>query len=224
MIDSDKIRTYRLLRKAGMNLHAKLFSVIPKSVLIPTAEELGLWKKGILVAGEGDTDILSDRLIYDKKWEGQNCLGHFETTITDGALAEHERRSYEAMKTAYFSLFRVRNAVPGSHVVLSDRLAVLRAGLTPPDIELIDMGLSETAVPGLLIEIRVLNAGDFYLSSGVSFPFDPDQEATIVKYMREKPSGFGRRRLDQPDRYSLYFYRLHKQHGARIRHEPLPGL
>src|SRR5574337_1379374 len=137
MIDSDKIRTYRMLRNAGRDFHGKLFTVIPKSVLVSAAEDFGLWKQGTLVGEEGDTDMLADRMIYDKRWEGKNCREHFETTIAAAALSELERRYFEAMKTAFFSLFSVCSTVPGSHIVLSDRLMALRTGLTPPDIELI---------------------------------------------------------------------------------------
>lgn len=223
MIDSEKIRTYRMLRKAGMDFHGKLFTVIPKSVLVSAAEDFGLWKHNTFIADYGDTDIVADRMFYDKRWEGKNCREHFETTIADAALSEHERRYFEAMKTASFSLFSVCGTAPGSHIVLSDRLTALRTGLTPPDIELIDMGLSETAVPGTLIATRVLDAGGFYMTSGVSFPFSREHEATIVKYLREKPSGFGKRRLNQPDRYAVYFRRLHKQIGIEVRNEALPS-
>lgn len=222
MIDSDKILTYRLLRKAGMGFHRKLFNIIPKSVLVSTKEELGLWKKGILVGEEGDTDILADRMIYDTRWGGKNCREHFETTIADTAMSEHEHRYFEAMKTASFSLFGVRSAVPGSHLVLSDRLATLRTGLAPPDVELIDLALSETAIPGTLIATRVLDAGGFYMTSGVNFPFWGEHEVMIVKYLCEKPSGFGKKRLNQPDRYAVYFRRLHKQIGIGIKHEAQP--
>jgi hypothetical protein len=224
MIDSDKIRTYRMLRNAGRDFHGKLFTVIPKSVLVSAAEDFGLWKKNTLVADMGDTDILADRMIYDKRWEGKNCREHFETTVADAALSEHERRYFEAMKTASFSLFSVCSTAPGSHIVLSDRLMALRTGLTPPDIELIDMGLSETALPGTLLATRALDVGGFYMTSGVSFPFSGEHEPTIVKYLRVKPSGFGKKRLDQPDRYAVYFRRLHRQIGIEIRHEAQPNL
>jgi hypothetical protein len=174
------------------------------------------------VGEEGDTDILADRMIYDKRWEGKNCREHFETTIADAALPEHERRYFEAMKKAFFSLFSVRSAVSGSHLVLSDQLAALRTGITPPDIELIDLGLSETAIPGTLIATRVLDAGGFYMTSGVTFPFWGEHEPTIIKYLREKTSGFGKKRLNQPDRYAVYFRRLHKQIGIGIKREAQP--
>lgn len=135
-----------------------------------------------------------------------------------------ERRYFEAMKTASFSLFSVCSTVLGSHILLSDRLMPLRTGLTPPDIELIDLGLSETALPDTLLATRALDAGGFYMTSGVSFPFSGEHETTIVKYLREKPSGFGKRRLDQPDRYGVYFRRLHRQFGIRIKHEAQPNL
>lgn len=70
-----------------------------------------------------------------------------------------ERRYFEAMKTASFSLFSVCSTVLGSHILLSDRLMALGTGLTPPDIELIDLGLSETALPDTLLATRAGRRG-----------------------------------------------------------------
>lgn len=212
-----------MLRNAGRDFHSKLFTVIPKNVLVSAAGDFGLWKQGTFVGEEGETDMLADRMIYDKRWEGKNCREHFETTIADAALSEPERRYFEAMTATSFSLFSVCSAVPGSHIVLSDRLMTLRTGLTPPDIELIDLGLSETALPGMLLATRALDAGGFYMTSGVGFPFSGEHETTIVKYLRKKPSGFGKRRLDQPDYYGVYFRKLHRQFGIKIRHEEQPN-
>lgn len=57
------------------------------------------------------------------------------------------------------------------------------------------------------------------MTSGVSFPFHADRELAIVKYLRERELGFGKKRLDRPMDYSLYFYRLHKEFGVQVRYE-----
>jgi len=68
----------------------------------------------------------------------------------------------------------------------------------------------------MLLATRLLDAGGFHMTSGVSFPFSPDREAAIIKYLREKEFGYRKRRLDLPENYSLYFHRLHRRFGVDV--------
>lgn len=219
MIGAEEIRRYQSLRKAGKKLSGELLKAIPKSILVSTARELGMWKQGILVADEGDIDVLTDRMIYDRRWNGRNSLEHLEADLAESTLPEDERRYFRAMKTGRFSLFEIQSTHPGSHGMLSDRLAEILTGDPGPPIALVDFGLSATGVPAMLLATRVLDAGGFSMTSGVSFPFTPDKETAIMKCLREKEPGFGKRRLDMPEDYSLYFYRLHRRFGIEMRYE-----
>jgi len=121
------MRAYQSLRQTGKEFCGKLLQVIPKDVLVSTAQELGLWKSGVLVGEEGDTDILADRMIYDRRWDGKNCVEHYHAKNAGAELTESEARFLAAMKTARFSLFTIREIRPGSHAVLFDRLAEIRS-------------------------------------------------------------------------------------------------
>jgi hypothetical protein len=213
---TDRIRAYQSLRQTGKEFCGKLLQVIPKDVLVSTAQELGLWKSGVLVGEEGDTDILADRMIYDRRWDGRGCVEHFEAKNAGMGLSESEGRFLAAMKTARFSLFTIRETHPGSRAVLSDRLAEIRSGHTQPPLDLIDVGLSQTGTPGGLLATRLLDGGGFCMTSGVSFPFAGDKETPIMAYLREKEFGYRKRRLDLPENYSLFFYRLHRRFGIEV--------
>ena len=216
MIDAAKIRAYQSLRETGKEFHSKVMALVPRSIMVATAAELGLWSKGVLVADEGDTDVFADRMINDKKWEGKNSLEHFEGRISEDTLTANERRFFDAMKTGRFSLFRILKIHPRSHAVLSDRLMEICTGEPQPPVELIDLGLSETGLPGALLATRLLDGGGFSMTSGVSFPFSPDREAAIMKYLREKEFGYRKKRFDIPEDYSIYFYRLHRRFGVEV--------
>jgi hypothetical protein len=181
---------------------------------------LGLWRKGILVADEDGADVLADRMIYDKRWAGKSALEHFEEEVAESAWTDDERRFGRAMRTAYVSLFEIVDTCPGSHVVLGDRLAGVRSGETSPQIELVDLGLSETALPGALLVARLLDAGEFSMSTGVGFPFAADREAAILRYLGGREPGFRKKRLDMPEDYSLFFYRLHRRFGIDVTYGP----
>jgi hypothetical protein len=214
------IRSYRELRKAGRVFHGKVLKVIPRPIIVSTATELGLWRKGILVADEDGADVLADRMIYDKRWAGKSALEHFEEEVAESAWTDDERRFGRAMRTAYVSLFEIVDTCPGSHVVLGDRLAGVRSGETSPQIELVDLGLSETALPGALLVARLLDAGEFSMSTGVGFPFAADREAAILRYLGGREPGFRKKRLDMPEDYSLFFYRLHRRFGIDVTYGP----
>jgi hypothetical protein len=214
------IRSYRELREVGRVFHGKVLKVIPRPIIVSTATELGLWRKGILVASEDGADVLADRMIYDKRWAGKSVLEHFEEEVAQSAWTDGERRFARAMRTAYMSLFEIVDTCPGSHVVLVDRLAGARSGETGPRIELVDLGLSETALPGASLAVRLLDAGGFFMSTGVGFPFPAGREAAILRYLGDTEPGFRKNRLDIPEDYSLFFYRLHRRFGIGVTYGP----
>jgi hypothetical protein len=106
------IRSYRELREAGRVFHGKVRKVIPRPIIVSTATELGLWRKGILVASEDGADVLADRMIYDKRWAGKSALEQFEEEVVESAWTDSERRFARAMMTAYMSLFEIVDTSP----------------------------------------------------------------------------------------------------------------
>ena len=148
---TDRITAYQSLRQSGKEFCAKLLGVIPMAVFVSAAQELGLWRSGVLVADEGDTDVMTDRIIYDGRWNGRSCIEHFESTNAGIGLGKGETRFLAAMKTARFSLYAILEIHPGAHAVLSDRLAEIRNGQPEPPLDLLDLGLSQTGMPGALL-------------------------------------------------------------------------
>ncbi len=76
--------------------------------------------------------------------------------------------------------------------------------------------MSKSVVAGFLFATRLLNAGDFYMTSGVTFPFSPEQQPEILTYLIGKEFGSRRRRIDRPDLYSVFFHDLHRRIGIPV--------
>ena len=150
--DGAMLDRYRALRHAGKILATKLTRAMPRSVVVSAARNLGLWKRGALVAEEHEVDVLMDCVIYDEKWDGRGALDRFLETSPAVNLTEDERRYCEIM------------------------------------------------------------------TSGMSFPFSPEQEPEILTYLIRKEFGSRRRRIDQPDRYSIFFHDLHRRIGIPVRY------
>jgi hypothetical protein len=221
--DREMLDRYRILRNAGKTLSTKLTQSLPKSVIVSAARDLGLWKRGALVAEQHELDVLMDRAIYDEKRNDEGALDRFlESSLADD-LTKDEHRYCAIMRSARFSLFQVVRVVPGSDVTLIDRLFESPETEDTPVFRVIDFEMSKSLVPGLPLATRLLDAGDFSMTSGVSFPFRPEQEPEILAYLIRKEFGSRRRRIDQPERYSVFFHDLHQRIGIPVRYSDEAG-
>jgi hypothetical protein len=219
--DRAMLDRYRALRYAGKTLAAKLTRATPKNVLVSAARNLGLWRKGVLTAEQHELDVLMDRAIYDEKWNGKGALDILLESSPAVDLTKDERGYCEIMESARFSLFGVVRAVPGRKVTLIDRLAGRPEAEDTPVFHVIDLEMSKSMIPGLLLATRLLDAGDFSMTSGVSFPFSPEHEPEILTYLIKRDFGSRRRRIDQPDGYSIFFHELHRRIGIPVRYAEL---
>lgn len=211
------LERYRALRHAGKDLARKITRAMPRSVIVSAARNLGLWKRGRLVAQGHEVDVVTDRAIYDEEWSGRSALDRFLETSPEVNLTEDERRFCEIMRSARFSLFRVAEIVPGKGVTLTDRLSEQETK-DAPVFRAIDLEMSRSVIPGLLLATRLLDAGDFFMTSGVTFPFRPEQEPEILTYLIRREFGSRKRRIDQPARYSIFFHDLHRRTGIPVRY------
>jgi hypothetical protein len=208
------LKRYKIIREAGKTLYRKVLKSVPKHIFMQVANEFRFMKKGILVCDESDLDILSDRLFYDKRWKGNGAVEYYIAQNSEKSLTDGEREFYQAMKGNRFSLFVVKDMSRYGYVTLVDSLAT-----GTDEIKLVDINFSHTATRGLLLATRVLNFGDFYITSGVAYPFQPEQEKNILNYLKGKDLFKSKRRRDLPENYPVYFYKLHKIYGQEIRFE-----
>jgi hypothetical protein len=155
--DRAMLGRYRALRDAGKTFATKITRAMPRSVVVSAARNLGLWKRGGLMAEEHEVDVLMDRAIYDEKWDGRGVLDRFLEMSPAVNLTKDERRYCEIMESSRFSLFGV---------------------------------------------VRV-------------------DEPEILTYLIKRDFGSRRRRIDQPDGYSIFFHELHRRIGIPVRYAEL---
>lgn len=117
-----EIRAYQSLRQTGKEFHGKLMKVIPKEILVSTAQELGLWKGGVLVAEENETDILAERLIYDKRWDGKRTLEHFAERNTAISPTQREAVIMSYLREKEFGYRKRRLDLPENYSLYFLRL------------------------------------------------------------------------------------------------------
>jgi hypothetical protein len=78
---------------------------------------------------------------------------------------------------SYTSLFRIINIKRGEKKLILADLLKNSDNL----VELIDIGFSQTAVPGFLIFLRLVPLPDFNITGGFGFSFNGDAEEVLLK-------------------------------------------
>ncbi len=215
MPSEQLIREYQRLRTIIRDLFSRIIRHATREMLVSTARDFGMYRDGQLLLGEGDMDILSDRMAYDARIGGKSLIDLYVDAQGRDGLGEDELRAIALMNTAHYSMFRIVDLEPGGCLTISDRLAEVTTGQAQSLLNMIDLSLSASAIPGLLIATRLLNAGSFHMTSGVIFPFESRHQEEIVAYLRQRPGGKkSKRRLVSVGDYHLFFFRLHKRIGV----------
>ena len=188
---TEELARYRQLRAVSRSLHHTLTSRLPKDAIEECGKLLGIYRNGTLfLDSEDETSVLMDYCIYDWRRDGRNVIERYiaETSIEPDS---DERILLDAMLEARYSLFVVDEVVDGLGVQTYDLLRG-DGGFV------MDVGLSKTAVKGLVLAGRIITPGDcaFSMTTGAALPADPG----ILRRMgREIPQRFGKTTSDIAD-------------------------
>jgi hypothetical protein len=186
--------------------------VVPTIIMTHVFMEFGKWKKGTLVCDEEDLAPMMDRLFYDKKWNGKGVVKHYLEQKGSGDLTSQEIQFVEAMKTNIFSLFLVVETNSRTKAVLLRDIL----GQDMREFNLVDIGMSETMKKGALLASRIINIGEFHMTTGVAHPFNPEHEFEIFEYLKENRLWGPKMRKTARDGYPLAFYKMRKIFSQNI--------
>jgi len=157
------VARYQRLRAVCKNLNSAMVQRLARDALHEGGRKLGILQGNTFVfSNEGDTSVLMDYCLYHVRRNGrtaveQYCCDHPPVAGTDEATC------LRAMQAAIYSLFRVDATEPGVALAVTD-LA------TDEQYLLVDIGLSETAKPGVVFLSRLLLFGDFAATGGAAIP------------------------------------------------------
>jgi hypothetical protein len=128
----------------------------------------------LLLEDEEDMNYLSDALLYETTVGGVRTIGaFFNANPPDNDLDKQLRA---AMVKADLGLYRVESTDPQQGEMF---LRALVAGVS--DSNVINIGLSATAFPGLVIATRVLALPEISMCGGAYFLFNPEKEKRLIK-------------------------------------------
>lgn len=163
---------YQRLRAASRRLNDRLLARLPRGALAQCAKELGLVRgRTIALVNDVEGAVLMDYALHDHRptADGRSIAERFCSSAFDREAAsldgdEAAARRYRA--TARFALLQICDAVVGLGVHVYD---VLRGG---EPLLLADENLSRTGGPGVAFAARLVDVGDFRMTTGASLPVD----------------------------------------------------
>lgn len=174
--DSPLVKKYKKYRKKGQSLNSQVMNTsLDERAFGDATRLLGIRKgKTIILDDEDDLPAVADFALYDCRFDGKNAIERYVDEA--GGKDEIERELLAGMRRAYTSLFRIES------VRRADRTLVLTDLLTEQEpVEMIDVGMSDTAVPGLLIFLRLIPLHDFNMSAGFGFVFPAERESYLLR-------------------------------------------
>ncbi len=160
---------YERLRSASRRLNFRLVDMLPRGAVARCARELGLVKGHAVVFADVDVEgpVVLDYAVHDHRPTADKrsvaerfCSSAFDREAAsldeDAALARRHRAS------ARFSLFEVREVAFGIGVHVYD---LLRGG---DPFLLADVALGTEGSPGVLLAARIVDAGEFRMTTGAT--------------------------------------------------------
>jgi hypothetical protein len=164
---------YQRRRTASRRLNDRLLDRLPRGALARCAKELGLVRdRGIVLVNlDVEGAMVMDYALHDHRptADRRSIAERFCSSAFDREAASLDRDEAEARRhrvTARFALLQICDAVVGLGVHAYD---ALRGG---EPFLLADVSLSRTGEPGVHLVTRIVDAGDFLMSTGASLPVD----------------------------------------------------
>ncbi|MHB8899693.1 MAG: SEC-C metal-binding domain-containing protein [Thermoguttaceae bacterium] len=173
---------YKRMRALGRKLNQKLVEGISDDVIPEGGKRLGILQRGALVFNtEDECSVLMDYCLYDVRRKGRNAV---EQYLVDRAPAPDTDKMacLRAMQQSRYTLLGVESVLPGLGVAAGDLFS-------NETLLIVDMGLSKTAKPGLVLASRLLFFEDFAMLSGAALPIgilSEKKRDTIVKQLAGK--------------------------------------
>jgi hypothetical protein len=167
MTRTEILTRYRRLRQISKGLHQAVLDVIAPNIVLDWAKRLGLARgRTVLFESEQNMTLAEDLAIYLARPGRSHPLDRYTRAarLTPGS---DETIVLEAMRQAYFSLWRVERR----HEIMG---LVLRDLLRGEDIWLADEAMEKNARPGLEMAARLLKPEDFAMTARTVVPVTPD--------------------------------------------------
>jgi hypothetical protein len=204
------IKKYKQYQSIGKDLSQKIFQEFSDSQSIRAVGKLmGIWHGGTLVLeSEEEFNFIMDFSLFEYLVKEKNFIQRYQEENSE--LDEKESEMIEAQLLSYTSLFKILETEPANaSVKLGDLLG------DGQEVKVINVNLSRTAKPGLLMFTRVIPFPDFNMTSGMYCIFPEDSARRLLKsykIMHRKVKS----EIESAQRF-IAFFKLNRREGLEIR-------
>lgn len=171
----EVLTIYRPIRTSIQHVLRMAVPVCSRADWTRAAKQLGLWAEAqVLVDDDDQIDMLADVALFEPNQRGRRTFDRFLENMAqqldppDVALAHR-------MATASFSIFHVAERHEAAGVWLEDLLDAGRR------LWLMDEGLEASAPDGMVLGMRLFDAGLFHAGFGIIVPVDEETVELCVQ-------------------------------------------
>ena len=209
MSDLNQYKTYR---EIGTQLNSDILDAYSdRELIVETASELDIGFDGLNLAYEFESQMPAhfEFALYEYRRDGTTAAERYLEAERWGS--ETEREILEATIDADPSLFEVESvSESGPRLTVADLLSD-RENRT-----LLDVNLSRTAEPGVVLFFRPVQYDEFTTTSGVSFPFPGEEKERLLdeddrRVEPDESKAVSRQRF-------VAFHDLYRDHGIYIQY------
>jgi len=168
------LRDYKSLRAKGTALNNVLAEMLSGPEIDAAAKELGMLRgKTINLETHDEICVLMDHAIHEMRRDGLNAVDRLllENRPPEGS---DELRLLRSLQKAHYTIFDMETPILGLGV----------RGFIGPEktpILLIDIGFSQTAVPGMAMATRLHSPGDgWWMTTGAALPLNDEAMDRII--------------------------------------------
>ena len=175
------IKKYQKYRNIGKKLNENILKqCIDERSIQKSSQLLGISEgKTLVFESEEEANFLFDFNVFESEVDGKTAFRRYQEQ--QPKLSKIKTEILNAFPLNYLSLFKVTEVNPTeASVSLSNLLG------EPKQVQIIDLGLSQTGQPGLLIFTRIIPFADFSMTSGMFAIFPAHSEKTLLKRYKSK--------------------------------------
>ena len=204
--EGDLIKEYKEYRTLSNTLVSKIIDkYINEEVLFEAASLLNIAKGDQLFFNNIlEKHTLIDFTLFDYKTNGKSFIAYFKNKIN-----KNEKKLLENLLSSQTSLFKIKNVFVKEHILILEDLLN-----NQNDIKLIDINLSQTIKPGMILFSRLIPFKEFKITSGVNFAFQKTLEEKLInKYALLKDN------IEHDDpviKRFIAFFELNKMYGINV--------
>ncbi len=167
------VAEYVRFRQLSQAPHSAAMKRISRSALHECGKALGILRHGTFVfENESETALLTDTALYDRRDGGTTAVErHWKDTE---AADDDQRLLRDAMLHARFSLYQVKATRADAGLIVRD---VLRGD----DLLVLDRSFGTSALPGLVMAMRLLPFPAWAMTSGAGLPLDSAPAEAVLR-------------------------------------------